>query len=169
MTTLTQQIENRLSELGVTYRKMVHEPVTTSADAARVRGVVLSSGAKALLVKAADRYGLFVIPADRQLDWRPVKAAIGSKSPRFATEAELLERTGLTKGSVPPFGNLLSLDVYVDGALLQEELVRFNAGSLTESIEMPGPDLLRAVDGEQGSFAKEPRPAPEDRASGHEG
>ncbi|WP_163512188.1 aminoacyl-tRNA deacylase [Fodinicola acaciae] len=157
MDNLTQKIESRLKELGVAYKLSHHEPVATSADAARVRGVALSSGAKALLVKANEVYALFVVPANRQLDWRAVKATLTCKNARLATEEELLEKTGLIKGSVPPFGNLLGLPVYVDGDLGEEELVRFNAGSLTSSIEMPGGDLLNAVEGEWGSYSKPPK------------
>lgn len=133
---------------------MHHESVITSADAARVRGVALSSGAKALPLKTANDYKLFVLSANRQLDWRSVKATTGSKSARLATDEELFELTELTKGSVPPFGKLLGIEVHVDDALLQEELVRFNAGSLTASIEMPGARPLEAIDGIEGSFSK---------------
>ncbi|MEW1656596.1 MULTISPECIES: YbaK/EbsC family protein [unclassified Streptomyces] len=154
-TQLPGQIEERLTALGIEYRLMHHEATTTSAESARVRGVSLSSGAKAMVVKAADTYSLFVIPADRRLNWKPVKRLLGSKSARLASADELLERTGLTKGSVPPFGNLVGLPVYVDHALLDEPLVRFNAGSLVCSIEMPGTSLLEAVEGEPGEFAEQ--------------
>ncbi len=149
---LTNRIESRLRDLGIEYRIMHHEATTTSAESAAVRGVPLSSGAKALVVKAREDYSMFVVPADRQLDWKPVKKLVGSKSARLASAEELLAKTGLVKGSVPPFGNLVGMPVYVDSALLEQELVRFNAGSLTDSIEMPGEDLLRAVDGDSGVF-----------------
>ncbi len=72
---------------------------------------------------------------------------------RFATPEEMLESTGLVKGSLPPFGNLFGLQVYVDSAVTDQALIRFNADSLTGSVEMPGPRLLAAVDGIAGDFA----------------
>jgi Ala-tRNA(Pro) deacylase len=153
---VTSQIESRLRSLGIEYRMMRHEPTTTSAESAAVRGASLSSGAKALVVKAGEDYTLFVVPADRQLDWKPVKKLLRSKSARLASPDELLARTSLVKGSVPPFGNLIGLPVYVDSALLEEDLIQFNAGSLTDSIEMHGQDLLGAVEGEPGTFTVDP-------------
>ena len=149
---LTDKILEHLNELNITFKELTHEPVTTSADAAKARGVDLSTGAKALLVKAGDSYSVFVIPGDRKLDWKAVKRELSSKSARFATSEELMDVTGLVKGSLPPFGNLLGLPVYVDSDVLEHDLIRFNAGSLTHSIEMPGSKLLEAVDGTQGWY-----------------
>ncbi|MGI8647720.1 MAG: hypothetical protein DLM55_09910 [Acidimicrobiales bacterium] len=151
---LTDEIEAHLSNLGAPYKILEHEAVTTSADAARVRGVELSSGAKALLIKAKGDYALFVLSAALQVDWKAVKSILSTKDARLATEEELLDRTGLTKGSVPPFGNLLGIPVYVDNSILEEDLVRFNAASLVKSIEMSGGALLNAVEGEWAVFAK---------------
>lgn len=153
-TELTRRIEQRLTALGIEYSLMSHQATTTSEESAAARGVSLSSGAKALVVKAGDSFSLFVVPADRRLNWKPVKKLLGSKSARLASAEELLEQTGLTKGSVPPFGNLLGMRVHVDLALLDEPLVRFNAGSLVCSIEMPGKHLLEAVEGEPGEFTE---------------
>ena len=150
---LTDMILERLRILNVPFKELTHAPVTTSADAAQVRGVDLSSGAKALLVKAGDNFSVFVIPGDRKLDWKAVKRELGNKSARFASSEEMMDVTGLVKGSLPPFGNLLGLNVYVDSDVLSQELIRFNAGSLTHSIEMPGNRILEAVDGTAGWYA----------------
>jgi Ala-tRNA(Pro) deacylase len=150
---LHEQISRRLSDLGIDFRILTHEPVTTSAQAAAARGVDLSTGAKALLVKSGPDYAVFVVPGDRQLDWKAAKRTLRNKSARFATPEEMLELTGLVKGSLPPFGNLFGLPVYVDCTVSDQDLIRFNAGSLTHSVEMPGPRLLAAVDGIAGDFA----------------
>jgi Ala-tRNA(Pro) deacylase len=152
MNQLTVEIVARLGTLNIEHRVMHHEAVTTSADAARVRGVSLGSGAKAMVVSSAGRLSLFVIPADKRLGWEEVQRALGVKSARLATPEELEEKTGLTKGSVPPFGNLIGLPTYIDHAVLEQPLIRFNAGSLTDSVEMPGKALLEATGGTPGYF-----------------
>src|SRR5271168_4245353 len=93
-----------LRTAGVDFRKVEHEPTLTSEDSARARGEELGVGAKALLLRTDDCFRLLVLPADRKLDSAAVKRHLGVKSLRFATPAELLERTGLLPGSVPPFG-----------------------------------------------------------------
>ena len=58
------RIEDLLNNAGVTFDVLRHEPVYTSEEAARVRGVDLSSGAKALVCKAAGEYRMFSVDAD---------------------------------------------------------------------------------------------------------
>jgi Ala-tRNA(Pro) deacylase len=146
-----ERVIARLDELGIAYRLMHHAPTLTSLDAARERGVDASLGAKSLVVKSKDGFALFVVPGDALLDWGAVKGA-GFRKPRLADDDELLAATGLTKGSVPPFGNLFGLPVFVDHEVTEKPLVQFNAGSLTDSVEIEGAALQRATDGTIGSF-----------------
>ena len=65
------------------------------------------------------------------------------KKSRFATHEELLELTGLVPGSVPPFGSpILPFELFVDPSLEAQERISFNAGSLTNSIQMSLKDYL---------------------------
>src|SRR5271157_3408742 len=83
------RLVRHLAESGVAFREIHHEPTPTSADAARVRGEPIGSGAKALLLKADDRYMLFVLPGDRRLDSASVKRQLGVLRLRFASREEL--------------------------------------------------------------------------------
>ena len=58
-----ERIHERLTQQGIAFTVLRHEPVFTSEQAAAVRGVPLGSGAKALVVKAGERFVLLVIPA----------------------------------------------------------------------------------------------------------
>jgi Ala-tRNA(Pro) deacylase len=133
-----------LDDAGATYQVLRHEPVFTSEEAARVRGVPLASGAKALVVKAGDQFVMLVLPADRKLDGKQARAGLQVKSVRFATEDEVLERTGLRPGSIPPFGSLFHLPTYCDPALDANATINFNAGDHAISIQMPLAEYLRA-------------------------
>ena len=55
-----------LQEAGVAFEILEHAPVRTSEEAARVRGTLLSQGAKALVVRADERFVHCVLPADRK-------------------------------------------------------------------------------------------------------
>ncbi|MFM7072598.1 MAG: YbaK/EbsC family protein [Planctomycetota bacterium] len=140
-----QAIRQLLVADGVEFRELEHEPTPTSEDSARVRGEPLSVGAKALLLKVDEAFVLFVLPADRKLDSAALKAALGAKKSRFATPEELLELTGLTPGSVPPFGRpLFPFDLWADSEVGKSHgRVAFNAGSLTHSIIMAASDWER--------------------------
>jgi Ala-tRNA(Pro) deacylase len=150
-----ERVIAHLDALGIAYRLMHHAPTLTSLEAAQIRGVDASRGAKSLVVKSKDGMALFVVPGDALLDWAAVKAA-GFRKPRLADDDELLAATGLTKGSVPPFGNLFGLPVFIDDDVVEVPLVQFNAASLTDSVEIAGAELVRATDGTVGRFRAQP-------------
>lgn len=142
--TVLERLRAFLKDTAVTFEETRHAPVFTSEEAAAVRGAPLASGAKALVVKAGDSFHLLVIPADRKLESKRAKQALGVKDLRFANREELFERTGLQPGSVPPFGSLFGLATYVDPALAEQPRINFNAGEHTVSISMSWEDYLRA-------------------------
>jgi Ala-tRNA(Pro) deacylase len=138
---------------GVDFRVTQHEPVSTSAEAAAVRGAELRSGAKAMLVKTKTGFVLAVLAADRKVDWKRLAPLVSDKGARFATDEELSQSTGLSKGAVPPLGVLFGLRTIYDRSLLDVETVNFNAGSHTDSVSMSRDDLVRIGGGEVADFS----------------
>ncbi|MBX9788504.1 MAG: hypothetical protein K2Y37_06275 [Pirellulales bacterium] len=134
--TVLERIEQLLTAQGVPSDVLRHKPVYTSAEAAAVRGTTLASGAKALICKADERFVMFVLPADRRLASKLVRKARGWKSLRFGTAEEVLELTGLTPGSIPPFGQLFGLVTLCDRQLAEQPTINFNAGDHAVSISM---------------------------------
>jgi Ala-tRNA(Pro) deacylase len=125
-----------LKEAGIPFVHTHHEPVYTSVQAAAVRGVSLHSGAKALIVKGGKEFVMAVMPADMSLDSQAMRKHLACKRLRFATKDEVLSLTGLTPGSIPPFGSLFRLETICDEHLADNERINFNAGSHTDSIQM---------------------------------
>jgi Ala-tRNA(Pro) deacylase len=142
-TAVSDRLESLLREAGVPYEVLVHAPVSTSEEAARIRGSPLEAGAKALVVRAEDRAVHLVLPADRRVDNARLRAILGTRKLRFATPAELETLTGCPPGAVPPFGTLFGLPVLLDERLTACERLHFNAGSRTRSITMRSADLVR--------------------------
>ena len=142
-----QLIRELLNQHDVPFREVQHEPTYTSEEAARARGENLRIGGKALLIKTAAEFRLFVLPADRKIDSAAVRRELGLRKLRFASKEELHELTGLVPGCVPPFGRpVLPFDLFVDTAICDNERIAFNAGSLTNSIIMPVDDYLRVAE-----------------------
>ena len=138
---------------GISFHVLRHEPVYTSEEAARVRGTPLTSGAKALVCKGDNEFMMFVVPADRRLDSQAVRRAKGWKKLRFATPQEMLELTGLTPGSIPPFGSLFKLPTLCDERLGENERINFNAGDHSVSVSMQYVDYVTVEKPELGVFA----------------
>ncbi len=141
--TVFDRIRRWLQESDVAFRVLHHEPVYTSEQAAEARGTPLSSGAKALVVKAGERFVLLVAPADRKLASRKVKEALNVKELRFATPEEVEKLTGLKPGSIPPFGSFFRLQTYCDPALGENRSINFNAGDHSTSVQMTYEDYAR--------------------------
>ena len=139
----------------LSFRHVQHEPTFTSEESAKARGESVRVGGKALLLKVGDDFKLFVLSAALKFDSSAVKKHFGVKKIRFAEREELEALTGLVPGSVPPFGPpILNVPLFVDPSVLANEVVAFNAGSLTDSIIMAAADYARLAQPEVFTFAQ---------------
>lgn len=154
MDTVFDRLSGKLTTAGVAFDVLRHDPVYTSEEAAAIRGTTLSSGAKALVCKADDRFVMIVLPADRKLASKLVRKSAGIKSLRFATKEEVLELTGLTPGSIPPFGSLFDLPTWCDAGLVDQPRINFNAGDHAISISLALTEYQRVEQPRLGQFAE---------------
>jgi len=154
------RLEQRLIEAGVPFEVLQHEPVYTSEEAARIRGVPLASGAKALVCKADGQFLMFVLPADRRLATRQIRSTCGFRKIRFANRQEVFEITGLEPGAIPPFGSLFGLQTWCDEHLAGQPRINFNAGDHAISVSMRYADYVQVEQPRMASVA-EAREAPE--------
>lgn len=148
-----ERLQALLSQRNIDFEVLRHAPVYTSEEAAKVRNTSLASGAKALICKADDRFVMIVLPADRKLDSKLSRKSLNIKSLRFASREEVERLTGLTPGSIPPFGSLFELATYCDARLADQPRINFNAGDHAISISVNYDDYLIAEQPQIGSFA----------------
>src|SRR5438552_15781732 len=149
-----ERVKGLLDVKAIPHDVMHHAPVFTSDEAALIRGTPLASGAKALICKADDRFLMIVLPADRKLASKLVRKAAGAKSLRFASREEVEQITGLSPGSIPPFGSLFNLATWCDERLSQQPRINFNAGDHSISISMAYTDYLTVEQPKLGLFAE---------------
>lgn len=142
MDNVYDSIISLLDSKNIKYDLITHDPVRTSIEAAAVRNVELQFGAKSMVVKGNDKYFLFVLPADKQINWKKVRHILGTKKIRLANieEAEGISRVKM--GCVPPFGNVLNLKSFFDKSIKEKGTVYFNPGKLTHTISMNILDLI---------------------------
>jgi len=141
-----KSVKALLGRRGIPYEVLEHAPVYTSEHAAKIRGVELKTGVKALVLKSGG--GSFIVglvAADRKIDLKKLALIAGSKKLQLASAQEVLKLTGCEVGSVHPFGNLFGLATYMDKSVLENDMVNFNAGLHTVSIEMRAKDLIKAI------------------------
>lgn len=144
--TVLENIKNLFAQEGIVYELFEHTPVHTSAEAAKVRAMDMSMGAKALVLVADKNPILVVVPGDKRLDFKKLKSSCAIKDLRMATPEEVENLTSLKIGSIPPLGKVLNLVSYFDESFKDKSTVAFNAGSHTVSIKMKAKDLLQVED-----------------------
>lgn len=152
---MRNEIIRLLREQDMEFSHLEHKETPTSEEAAKVRGIPLEEGVKAIIVsgKKTKKNYQFNIPAHLKLDMKIVADTLGEKC-EFESPEVILERYGLHIGAIPPFGNLLNLDTYFDEGILQYKKVAFNCGLRTESVSMKPEDLIKLTNGHLGKFAK---------------
>ncbi|MGD0284723.1 MAG: YbaK/EbsC family protein [Candidatus Saccharimonadales bacterium] len=137
-----ESIINTLKTYSVNYSELEHEPVYTSEQAAKVRGLSIDTGAKSLLLKANDNYYLVVLSGSKKIDSKKFKMAIGIKKFRFATPDEVKEKMLCNIGACYPFGSIVKLDTYIDKSLIGQSIISFNPGRHDKSIKMDLKDYM---------------------------
>ncbi|MCL5438495.1 MAG: NUDIX domain-containing protein [Patescibacteria group bacterium] len=150
-----QTIINLLEANKIAFELIEHEPVYTSEQAAKVRGLSLKEGAKSLLLKAGDGFVLAVLPGNRKLDSKKLKNLLKVKDLRFATSEEVKKTMGCEIGACYPIGVIIGLKPFIDSSFLNTEIISFNPGVHAKSIKMNLRDFLKLADHEIKDISKD--------------
>jgi len=140
-----EEITNLLKANDIPYRETEHEPVYTSEQAARVRGISMSQAAKSLLLKCGNDFVLAVLPGDCKLSSKKLKQLLKIKQFHFATPEEVKRKMGCEIGACYPFGNLIGLPVYADNSLSKNKVIFSNPGLHNRTMEINWRDFYSLV------------------------
>lgn len=143
-----------LEAAGVKYRLIEHEPVFTSEQAARVRGISASMGAKSLLLKAEGGFMLAVLSGNLKLDVKKLEEFYNVKEARFAKLDEVKVVMGCEVGACYPFGNLIGVRMLVDNELAKNKEISFNPGVHNKSLIMKWEDYKAVVNPTMADISK---------------
>jgi aspartyl-tRNA synthetase len=137
-------ILRQLQSSGVSYQYLSHAPVTTSKEAAEVRGMAEEKeGAKALVLQADKEFILFVLPGNLRADLDKLQKFLGVKKLSMASTDSVFAKTGLKVGSIPPFGSAMGISTYMDSRMGENEQIAFNVGRHDRSVVMKYEDYLK--------------------------
>jgi Ala-tRNA(Pro) deacylase len=130
-------IQQYLSERGVTYECHHHAPAYTAQELAAEEHVSGRKTAKAVVVRTPTQFAMCVLPAHRKLDMVKAARALRAKQVELADESHLARLFPDSEiGAEPPFGRLYNLETLIDRSLAEEDEVVFEAGRHDESIRM---------------------------------
>lgn len=143
---MTKRLKQYLDKNGVEYELSAHKEAFTAQEIAacmHVPGKVLT---KVVMIKAGEKDIMTVLPACRKVDIGRLKNIFKNEKIRLATEEEFKDLfPECDVGSMPPFGNLYGVDVYVDKALADDEYIIVQAGTHTETVRLKYEDFFRLV------------------------
>lgn len=134
--TVRDRIETLLREAGVPWETLEHPQGVTAVDLARARGTPLAIGGKSIVMKVDGRgFVMLAVRACDTIDNHAFRKHLGARRYRFATREELTALTGLSPGTIPPFGRpVFDLPLFADAALADGERVAFTPGLATVTL-----------------------------------
>jgi Ala-tRNA(Pro) deacylase len=153
-----ERVQQRLDQAGCPYELIDHPPVATTQDAAAAGGVSGYHFAKAVVAAIDDRPHLYVLRAADTLDLDALRAQLGGRQVRLASEEEFQDLYPGAQGAIPPIAFQDDLPVHVDRRLADHgQQIAFEAGDGRHSIRMAVDHYMRLAGAEKGDFAEPPR------------
>jgi len=152
---IPKKILSYLEKNKVKYEIVKHKIVYTAQDLSATLKTKLNEIAKNLIIKTDKGYFLLVLPASRQIDFSKLKKILKVKKIGLITENLMKKIVKIKPGTVPPFGSLYKLDVYLDKSLKKIKKVIVRAGSYAESLKIKLSDLIKMEKPEEGQFTSE--------------
>jgi Ala-tRNA(Pro) deacylase len=147
------KLESYLNENGVRFERLQHPERFTAQEAAEVEGVSGQNHAKVVIVNAGGDLAMTVMPSHYRIDLEKLEAVMG-RTVSLASEDEFKSRfPDCEPGTMPPFGNLYDLATYVDGTLIRDEFIVFEAGTHRDAVRMSYRDFERLVHPTVADFA----------------
>jgi Cys-tRNA(Pro) deacylase len=134
------------SQAGVEYRVVSFGRVGSLAEAAERRGIDVSQIVKTLVVRRGELdYVLVLVPGDRVIDWRALRAHLGVSRISLADADEARRVTGYERGTITPFGAPAALPVIADVRVDAPGEVSVGGGAHGVAIHLDGRALVAAV------------------------
>ncbi|MDH5751530.1 MAG: prolyl-tRNA synthetase associated domain-containing protein [Deltaproteobacteria bacterium] len=141
-----------LEELQIAYRRHDHEAAFTVQQADTLYGHLPGGHFKNLFLrnKKGDRHYLLVALSDSRVDLKAVRSELEESTLSFASPERLMNRLGLTPGSVSPFGLIndpqRQVVVLLDKGLLEHDTVNFHPNDNTATLSLSRQDFLRFLE-----------------------
>ena len=136
---IPQKVVKYLDRAKVKYEPVKHKKVYTAYDKAATLRVPLKIVGKTLVVKLDKNLALFLIPANKNLDKKKLKA-------KFVSERVIKNKLkGVKVGAIPPFGSLWKLPTFIDRGLMKNPKIIVNAGDYNWSLKISPASLKKLL------------------------
>jgi Ala-tRNA(Pro) deacylase len=143
-------LERRLTELGIETASVEHPPVFTVEEARALRGEIPGGHCKNLFLKdKKDEVWLIVCLEETDVDLKRLPARIGSARLSFGRPELLRQLLGVEPGSVTPFALINDTDrrvnVILEAAMMRHATLNYHPLVNSATMSIAAPDLTRFI------------------------
>lgn len=149
-------VSRELAARGIEHRVLKHPgPLRSLEQAAEERGQRPDQVIRSIVFRtAAGEFLMVLVAGPAQIAWPMLRAYLGQSRLTTASEEELVNVTGYTRGAVAPFGLPAPMRVLVDRAVLEQDVVSMGSGIQGTTVVLRSVDLIAALPiAEVGDFA----------------
>jgi Ala-tRNA(Pro) deacylase len=152
-----KRLQSYLDTNKIPYELVSHQKAYTAHDVAQTLDVPGKLIAKVVMVKADNYFVMTVLPSTWRVDLKRLRDVLEVRDVRLATEAEITNMfPDCQVGTMPPFGNLYGVEVYVDQLLTEDESIIFEAGTYVGAMKLRYKDFAALVRPKVAVFHHEP-------------
>lgn len=145
-----------LDQMRIPYRTFIHsQPVDSLEEAARQRGQEPGQVIRSLLFRTHQKsFFLVLMAGPGQVDWRRLRAHLGTSRISLASDEEVLQVTGYAIGTVTPLGLPAPLRILADANVFRPAEISIGSGVRGTALILRSTDLQAALGQvEIGTFA----------------
>jgi Ala-tRNA(Pro) deacylase len=149
MDDLVRPVLDALDSLDIPYERYDHPPVFNTEDVEKYWRDIPATPVKNLFLrnKKGNRHYLVIAGVEKRVDLQKLVKGLGDDRLSFGSAERLMEKLGLTPGSVSPFGLLnagsADVQVIIDAELRGAEKLIFHPNINTSSLTISFADLER--------------------------
>jgi Ala-tRNA(Pro) deacylase len=141
-----EKLKKFLDENQIKFTICSHSTAYTAQEIAAKTHISGDIFAKTVMIKIDGKLAMAILPASYHIDIDLLKKQIGAKNLRLAYESEFKDIfPNCDVGSMPPFGNLWDLGVFVAESIAYSDEIAFSAGTHNEIMKMNYKDFDRLV------------------------
>ncbi len=150
-----ERLEAYLREHQVPFQLQHHAQTFSAQKIAESEHIPNKIVAKTVIVWADDHMIALVLSAADRADLTQVQNALRAKEVYQAHEREFADTfPDCEVGTMPPFGNLYGISVYVEKHLAEQETMVFPVGTYTDTMSLKYADFERLVQPKVIAFAQ---------------
>ena len=143
---ILKKLKELFDEAKISYEVYNHPLAYTAQEIAERQHFSGKEMAKVVMLEVDGGLIMAVVTASQKVHLNNIKANVAAHEVRLATEDEFISKfpdCGI--GSMPPFGNLFGLPVYVHPAVEKDESIYFNAGNHVQTVKLRYKDFEKLV------------------------